>query len=99
MSKWVLIVEDLLDIADLIKRHVRDLGYQAEVLHDGQEGLTRALAKPFNLLILDVMLPSLDGLEICRVLRRQQNYTPILMLTARASEIDRVLGLELGADD
>lgn len=99
MAKCVLIVEDLLDIADLIKRHVEDLGYQAEVLHDGRIGLARALDKSFDLLILDVMLPSLDGLEICRALRRQQNYTPILMLTARASEIDRVLGLELGADD
>lgn len=99
MSKSVLIVEDTADIAALIQRHVQDLGYQAEVLHDGMAGYQRAAAKQFDLLILDVMLPSLDGLDICRALRRLQNYTPILMLTARASEIDRVVGLELGADD
>jgi DNA-binding response OmpR family regulator len=99
LPKSVLIVEDIHDIASLIRRHVVDMGHQAEVIHDGQAGFDRAVATQFDLIVLDVMLPSMDGLEICRALRQQKNYTPILMLTARASEVDRVVGLELGADD
>lgn len=98
MSK-ILIIEDDLDIADLVAIHMRDNGYEAEQLHDGKEGLVRALEQAHDLIILDLKLPSLDGLEICRRLRMEKIDTPIIMLTSKSEEIDRVLGLEIGADD
>jgi DNA-binding response OmpR family regulator len=69
------------------------------VLNDGRAGLAEALARPYDLVVLDLMLPGVDGLEICRRLRSERRYTPILMLTAKSTELDRVLGLEMGADD
>lgn len=97
--KKILLVEDDRDISHLVRLHLRDIGYDVEVASDGTEGLNRALTNQYGLIILDLMLPGTDGMEICRRLRAQPDYTPILMLTAKSSEIDRVLGLEMGADD
>jgi DNA-binding response OmpR family regulator len=98
-QRRVLIVEDQKDIADLIALHLRDLSLEVSVANDGLQGERMALQEPFDALVLDVMLPSKDGLDILRSLRQQGVETPVLMLTARATELDRVLGLELGADD
>jgi len=98
-ERQILIVEDQADIADLIAMHVRDLGHRVEVIHDGEAGYARARTGDFDLIVLDVMLPRRDGLDVLRALRMDRITTPVLMLTARSSELDRVLGLELGADD
>lgn len=96
----VLVVEDEHDIARLLRLHLEDLGCEVETCHEGLTGLTRALdGTAWSLLVLDLRLPGLDGMDICRQVRASSTYTPILMLTARASELDRVLGLETGADD
>jgi DNA-binding response OmpR family regulator len=95
----ILVVEDNLDLAELVRMHLRDAGYAVEPFSDGRSALQRLQAEPFDLVILDLMLPGMDGLELCRRLRAQPNYLPILMLTAKSSELDRVLGLEVGADD
>ena len=99
----ILVIEDHQDIAKLIGMHLRDLSYQVTLKFDGHAGLAEAEAKTYDLVVLDLMLPGIDGLEICRRLRSKSggkaNYTPILMVTAKATELDRVLGLELGADD
>lgn len=99
LERRVLIVEDQKDIADLIAMHVRDLGHRVECVHDGHAGFASARTGRFDLVILDVMLPGRDGLDIVRSLRMERITTPVLMLTARSTELDRVLGLELGADD
>jgi DNA-binding response OmpR family regulator len=99
MARRILIVEDQTDIADLVAMHVRDLGHEVEVVHDGPGGFDAAISGRFDMAILDVMLPGRDGLDIVRSLRMQRSALPVLMLTARSTEIDRVLGLELGADD
>lgn len=99
MSRNVLIVEDEPELAKAIKRHLEDLSCRVEVALAGDAGLKLAESKPFDLILLDIMLPGMDGLEVCRRLRRRREYTPVLMLTARASEVDKVLGLEMGADD
>ena len=101
MNRRVLIIEDDRDIAHLVELHLRDLGCEAVTTADGASGLRQAETGGFDLVILDLMLPDaqLDGLEVCRRLRAAENYVPILMLTAKATELDRVLGLEMGADD
>ncbi len=99
ISRNILVVEDDRDIAHLLELHLRDIAFDVIVTHDGQTGLELASKGEFDLIILDLMLPNLDGLEICRRLRGNAVHTPILMLTAKSSELDRVLGLELGADD
>ena len=99
MECRILVIEDQPDIAELVRLHVRDLGHQVELAHDGDEGLRKARAQAYALIVLDVMLPGRDGLDIVRQLRMDRNPVPVLMLTARSAEIDRVLGLELGADD
>jgi DNA-binding response OmpR family regulator len=99
MRKNVLIVEDDQDISHLVALHLKDIDCEAETVADGKTGLERARDGGHDLIILDLMLPGIDGLEICRQIRSRPDYTPILMLTARTSEFDRVLGLELGADD
>jgi DNA-binding response OmpR family regulator len=99
MTRRILVVEDDRDIAQLVELHLRDMGAEAVLVHDGAEALELALAAPFDMVILDLMLPRVDGLEITRRLRAKTNYTPILMLTARSSDVDRIVGLELGADD
>jgi len=98
-DKCILVIEDDPDIARLVSLHLADQGYGVDRVADGNLGLSQALSRPFDLVILDLMLPGTDGTEICRRMRAQDIYTPILMLTARTSELDRVLGLELGADD
>jgi len=98
-SKHVLVIEDHTDIANLIQLHLRDLDCQVELAADGLDGLRKAEQDSFDLIILDLMLPGMDGLEICRRIRNHAHYTPILMLTSKTSELDRVLGLEVGADD
>ena len=95
----ILVVEDDKDIAHLVSMHLRDLSHQVEVVHDGESGLNHALSGNYDLIVLDLMLPLIEGLEICQRVRQANNYTLILMVTAKSSEIDRVLGLELGADD
>ncbi len=97
--KRILVVEDNTDIAFLVAIHLRDSGAMVDVVHDGNEGLSKAMALPYDLLILDIMLPGKDGLDVCRELRKRSYNMPILMLTAKSSEMDRILGLELGADD
>ncbi len=99
MLQTVLVIEDNLDIAHLLQLHLKDIHCDVHHALDGTTGLQQALTRSFDLIILDLMLPGVDGLEICKHLRAQSNYTPILMLTAKSTELDRVLGLELGADD
>jgi DNA-binding response OmpR family regulator len=98
MSK-ILIIEDDRDIADLIAIHMDDNGHESMKVHDGKEGLIRAMEMQHDLIILDLKLPGMDGLEICQKLRMEKIDTPIIMLTSKSEEIDKVLGLEIGADD
>lgn len=98
-TRSILVVEDSRELAELVALHLRDEGYGVELALDGNEGLSAARNGHFDLIILDLMLPGLDGLSICRQLRTVRDYVPILMLTSKTSEIDRVLGLEMGADD
>ena len=99
MTDSVLIVEDDNDIADLIRVNLQELGIHTEHESDGRLALNNALDNHYSLLILDVMLPNVSGLDICRQVRQNKPEQAILMLTAKNSEMDRVLGLELGADD
>jgi two-component system, OmpR family, alkaline phosphatase synthesis response regulator PhoP len=92
-------VEDDPDIVHLLSIHLGDLNCETHTASDGLDGLSKALHSPFDLIILDLMLPGMDGLEICRRLRAREITIPILMLTAKSEEIDKVLGLEMGADD
>ena len=95
----VLVIEDNPDIANLIKVNLHDNCTHIDLAADGPEGFSMALSNGYQLIILDLMLPGMDGIDLCRALRKQNNYTPVLMLTAKTSELDRVLGLEVGADD
>ena len=97
--KRVLLIEDDLHIKELLEIHLNDLDCHLTVRMHGTEGLKIALTENFDLMVLDVMLPGVDGLEICRRVRAEKITTPILMLTARSEEIDKILGLETGADD
>ena len=99
MARRIFVVEDDRDIAHLVELHLQDLGADVTLAHDGGVALDIALRRSFDLVILDLMLPGIDGLEICRRLRARSNYTPILMLTARSADVDRIVGLEIGADD
>ncbi|MFA7664801.1 MAG: response regulator, partial [Burkholderiaceae bacterium] len=99
MEKKILVVEDQRDIAELIAMHLRDLGHRIDCRHDGPSGFEAARTGLYDLIVLDIMLPGRDGLDIVRALRMERITTPVLILTARSTEIDRVLGLELGADD
>ncbi|MEH6577533.1 MAG: response regulator transcription factor [Amphritea sp.] len=98
-NKKILIVEDQDDLASLLQLHLSDLGAVITHASDGRSGMRMACAMEWDLLILDIQLPGPSGLEICRNVRRNENYVPILLLTSRSSELDRVLGLDLGADD
>jgi two-component system, OmpR family, alkaline phosphatase synthesis response regulator PhoP len=99
MNKKILIIEDDPDIIDLLKIHLKDIDFSLDNARDGEQGLEKALNNDYELVILDLMLPGLDGLEVCRGIREKKKTLPILMLTAKAEEFDKVLGLELGADD
>ena len=94
----ILIVEDEVKIAELLRDYCEDAGYSTVLIHDGEEALRWLKDNTAQLMLLDLMLPSVDGLTICRE-TRQHSELPIIMLTARVEEIDRLLGLELGADD
>jgi DNA-binding response OmpR family regulator len=98
-GKRILVVEDDVDISHLLKINLKDIAFQVDVVNNGIDGLNRATNHDYQLIVLDLMLPGMDGLELCRRLRSQSVNIPVLMLTARSSELDRVLGLELGADD
>ena len=101
MGKRVLIVEDEKDIQDLLQHYLKREGYEVQTAADGGSGLRKATQERFDLLILDLMLPQVDGMEICRILRSQPQtaHLPIIMLTAKGEETDRIIGLEMGADD
>ena len=97
--KKVLVVEDDKNIVELLTIHLKDLECEVDIAFDGKEGLIKILNNSYHLIILDLMLPSMDGMEICRRARARDVNSPILMLTAKSEEIDKVLGLEMGADD
>jgi len=99
MLKKILIIEDNRDLANLLESHLRELAFEVDLSFDGIAGLAKANSDNYDLVILDLMLPGIDGMEICKRLRRKSSYVPILMLTSKSSEMDRVVGLEVGADD
>ena len=97
--KRLLIIEDDPDIGDMLDINLRDEGFLVELATDGLSGLHKLKAQTYDLLVLDLMLPGLDGLEICRQVRLMPHYLPIIIISAKSQESQRVLGLELGADD
>lgn len=99
MSKTVLIVEDEKSIVDILRFNLTHEGYETIEAYDGATGLSLALEKDPDLVLLDLMLPEMDGFQVCRALREQGCNTPVLIITAREEEKDKILGLELGADD
>jgi two-component system alkaline phosphatase synthesis response regulator PhoP len=99
MKVKILIIEDEEDLVKGLKLNLVDEGYEVDYTLDGNEGLVKALKDKPDLILLDIMLPGMNGLEICKELRRNKVDIPILMLTAKGEEIDKVIGLEIGADD
>src|SRR6195952_739023 len=99
MPARIRVAEDQTDIRDLLVMNLRSAGYEVSAVGDGERALAQQLESPSDLLILDLMMPRMDGLEVCKSLRAKGSAAPILMLTAKSTELDRVLGLELGADD
>lgn len=99
MVKTILVVEDEVSIATLLQYNLEQAGFKVLLAHDGKVGLDLAIDKVPDLILLDLMLPTLDGMEVCKELRSLKKNIPIIMLTARDDEFDKVLGLELGADD
>ena len=99
MSQKILVVDDEQSIVTLLKYNLETAGYIVEVAYDGEEALKKGETEQPELIVLDVMLPKKDGIEVCKTIRSDKNLVPILMLTAKDDEFDRVLGLELGADD
>lgn len=97
--KKILIVEDDAHIADLLALHLRDEAFEVHCASDGNQGVALLESRQWDALVLDLMLPGVDGLEICRRARQMTSYTPIIITSARSSEVHRILGLELGADD
>lgn len=98
-QKQFLVIEDEKDIAELVAMHLRDLDGEVTQAHAGNEGLKLATEQKWDAIVLDLRLPGMDGIDVCREIRHQGNAVPIIMLTARSTELDRVLGLEIGADD
>jgi len=98
MSKKVLVVDDEKNIVDIVVFNLNKEGYETIFAYDGEEGLKKALEEDPDIILLDIMMPKMDGFEVCKKVREKKD-TPIIMLTARAEEVDKVLGLELGADD
>jgi len=95
----ILLIEDDPHIGELVSIHLKDLNCEVEISTDGREGYEKASSENYDLIVLDIMLPGMNGLEVCRQLRADKINTHILMLTARSEEIDKVIGLEIGADD
>jgi DNA-binding response OmpR family regulator len=94
-----LIIEDDKDISDLVAIHLLDMEFEVDKAFDGKEGLLKALNNTYSIILLDIRLPGLDGIEICRKIRLEKIQTPILMVTSKSEEIDKIIGLEMGADD
>lgn len=94
-----LIIEDDKDISELIAIHLADMDMEVDRAFDGKDGLMKALNNRYRFILLDIRLPLLDGFEVCKRLRMEKNNTPVLMITSKSEEIDKVLGLEIGADD
>lgn len=99
MSGKILVVDDEQSIVTLLQYNLQQAGFDVITAFDGKDGLTKAKAESPALIILDLMLPKMDGIDVCKELRKEQMHIPILMLTAKDDEIDKILGLELGADD
>jgi two-component system alkaline phosphatase synthesis response regulator PhoP len=99
MKEKILIIEDEVDLVKGLKLNLADEGYDIDLAYDGVEGLRKALEDRPDLIVLDIMLPGMNGLDICRELRRKNIGIPIIMLTAKGEEIDKVVGLEVGSDD
>lgn len=99
LLKKALIIEDDADIRKLLELHLKDMQFSIETAADGKQGLSMALSNPFDFIILDIMLPGMDGIDICKEIRYKNIKTPIMMLTSRSEEIDKVVALESGADD
>tara|TARA_R110002049_G_scaffold154270_2_gene318730 strand:- start:2071 stop:2370 length:300 start_codon:yes stop_codon:yes gene_type:complete len=99
MTRNVLIIEDNPGIGELLRIHVAELGMNPVLYERGDTGLARFREGGIDLVVLDLMLPGIDGLSVCREIRAGPGYVPVLMLTAKSTELDRVLGLEIGADD
>ena len=97
-KKKILIVEDEKDISEILAYNIKKQGYDVDTAFDGETGLNKALTGEFDLILLDVMLPKMDGFEICKRVR-ENLQTPIIILTAREDENDKIMGLDLGADD
>ena len=97
--KSVLIIEDDKEISDLLEIHLKDIDCQISKEYNGITGLNKVKFDNYDLIVLDIMLPGMDGLNVCKEIRKSGIITPILMLTSKSEEIDKVLGLELGADD
>jgi two-component system alkaline phosphatase synthesis response regulator PhoP len=97
--KKVLVIEDDKSIVDLLEIHLKDLNCDVTTTLDGAEGLRKATSETFDLIVLDIMLPNVNGLDICKEVRKRDIYTPVLMLTSKSEEVDKVIGLEVGADD
>jgi len=98
-ARKILVIEDDPDIASLLKIHLADLGFDVDIAANGETGLQLALGGAYSMIVLDMMLPRLGGQEICRRIRERDKRVPILILTVKADLVDKVLGLELGADD
>ena len=98
MTPHILLIEDDPRLAGMVSEYLGEAGFRVSVVGEGRAGLTRLTREPYDALILDLMLPDMDGLEVCRQLRAKSD-TPVLMLTARGDTMDRVVGLEVGADD
>ena len=98
MARKILVVDDEKNIVDLLAHNLKKEGYEVLVAYDGEEGLNLALTENPEVVLLDIMMPKMDGFEVCKSIR-EKSQVPIIMLTARAEELDKVLGLELGADD
>lgn len=98
MNNQVLIIDDDTELTELLIEYLEQEGFKLTCVHDGETGIKKALNQPFDAIILDVMLPKLNGFEVLRGIREHAN-TPVLMLTARGDDIDRIVGLEIGADD
>jgi len=99
LNRHILIVEDEQSIATLIKYNLEQAGYQTKIAYDGKQALQYIHEQPFDFIVLDIMLPEIDGLEVCKTIREDKNDIPILMLTAKSDEHNKVTGLRLGADD
>jgi two-component system response regulator CpxR len=96
--KHLLVVDDDRKLCELLTEYLQPVGFQVEAVHDGRLGITRALESDFDLIVLDIMLPGENGMEVLRQIRASKD-TPIIMLTARGDDVDRIVGLEMGADD